>query len=527
MKIQVRLAGFRLRSGDEVSIERSGVTCIVGANNVGKSQLLREIATRFTYADQASSIVVGDVDIDKQSVGPHEVEAFLRSYGVAQNTPPGQQMMYTSEHNGQHLSAHDFLLNYQASGTLQAAAPFFVWYASAGSLLGIASGSAPIGMGQSIATNPLGRLFRDGDLEAELSELSVASFDVPLTLDRINGDPRLKVGKPTLPAPPLDRPTREYADEVANLPDLESQGDGIKSFLGLAISVLAGSSQVLLIDEPEAFLHPSQARTLGRWLAKQAQDRDLQIVVATHDRDLLLGLLDAGESARVTILRLTRENQENHIHQLPPSEIAQVWGDPVLRYSNLLQGLFHGRAVICEADADCRFYGAVLDVLSQEQGLRARSDNTLFVPSGGKQRVARMANALGALGVDTWTILDFDILRQRNDLRGIVEAVGHSWTDPMNENYVRLATVANQLQLWTTLKHQGLQGVPAGEPSTAARELLSDLRRIGIAVVPVGEMEDLDRTSALHGSGWVTAMLEAGVHRTNTTVRDLLQPLLR
>lgn len=527
MKIQVRLAGIRLTGGDEVSIARAGVTCVVGGNNVGKSQLLREIATRFASADQASSVVVEDVQINKQDVGADEVDAFLRSYGVAQRTQPGQRQIYTSEHGGSHISAPDFLTLYQASGALQAVSQFFVWYASAGSLLGMASGSAPIGMGEPIATNPIGRLFRDGDLEAELSKLSISSFDVPLTLDRINGDARLKVGKPTLPAPPIDRPTREYSDEVANLPDLESQGDGIKSFLGLAISVLAGSSQVLLVDEPEAFLHPSQARTLGRWLAKQALDRDLQVIVATHDRDLLLGLLDAGESAGVTVLRLTRDGNDNRIHELPPAEIARVWGDPVLRYSNLLQGLFHRRVVICEADADCRFYGAVLDVLSQEQNLRSRSDNTLFVPSGGKQRVASMAKALGALGVDTWTILDFDVLRQRDDLRTIVESLGHGWSETMNANYVRLAEAVNQGQLWPTVKHQGLSGVPAGQANAAAADLVSALRHIGIVIVPVGEMEDFDKSSALHGSAWVTAMLEAGVHRTSAGARDLLRPLLQ
>lgn len=55
--VEVRLTGFRVSGGDEVALPRSGVTCIVGGNNVGKSQLLREIAARAIDVNQASSLV--------------------------------------------------------------------------------------------------------------------------------------------------------------------------------------------------------------------------------------------------------------------------------------------------------------------------------------------------------------------------------------------------------------------------------------------------------------------------------------
>ena len=143
-----------------------------------------------------------------------------------------------------------------------------------------------------------------GELEEELSTLAFEAFGISLTLDRVNTEVRLRVGQVVgIPVPPISHPTLAYADAVASLAALENQGDGIKSFLGLALTVLSTNVDLICVDEPEAFLHPAQARTLGRWLSRQATLRNIQILVATHDRDFVLGLLE-------TIPRISGHNRQ-------------------------------------------------------------------------------------------------------------------------------------------------------------------------------------------------------------------------
>jgi len=373
--------------------------------------------------------------------------------------------------------------------------------------------------------SPLGRLYRDGDLEARLSELAQRVFRQPLTLDRINGNLMLRVGKVNVPAPPLDHPTVEYADAVAALIPLDYQGDGLKSFIGIALHVMAGYQRIVLIDEPEAFLHPAQARALGRWLADATHYTDRQIIVATHDRDIVLGLLQA--ESPVAVARLTREGNESRISQLAEGDIASLWQDAVLRYSNLLEGLFHEVVVVCESDADCRFYGSVVDGLSAETDTTIAADEVLFVPSGGKERVGKLAKALSTIGVHTVALVDFDALRNEPTIREIVASVGGDW-EKVAPTYKRVSSTLgeNEGALWAYAKSHGLQALPPGNPTMDGHKLLRVLGEQRVLVVPVGEMEGFERSVGGKSGTWVTGMLERGLHLTNTDARSLLRSLV-
>lgn len=434
--------------------------------------------------------------------------------------------MYTSIHGGQNVSAEDFHTYWSGDQiSLGPATQFVAWQATAGGLSSyVSSGMGMPGMPS--GGHPLMRLWRDGALEAELSNLSKQTFGVGVTLDRVNGDVRLRVGEVSCDVPPLNRPTREYADAVAALPTMEAQGDGVKSFLGLALSVIAGQERLMIVDEPEAFLHPAQARALGRWLGREAVKRRRQVILATHDRDVILGLLDSGCTENTTVIRVTRTVDGMRLHQLAESNIAAVWADPVLRYSNVLQGLFHRRVVVCEGDADCRFYGAVLDDLAAAEGVRADADDTLFVPSGGKQRAATLVKALEQLGVVTVRIVDFDILRQRVDVKTLLEALGGAWSSDIDTRYVLVRDAMNRGQSWDQAKNQGVNAMPAGPVHVAATELLSLLVEQNLFVVPVGEMEDYDKSVSGHGAMWVSSMLAKGGHRVPGVARDLLKRTL-
>jgi hypothetical protein len=81
-----------------------------------------------------------------------------------------------------------------------------------------------------------------------------------------------------------DRVSPQYAKALGLLPQLNNEGDSIRSFVGAALAALVGTHPVMLIDEPEAFLHPPQARRLGSILAESATASSRQIILATGVR---------------------------------------------------------------------------------------------------------------------------------------------------------------------------------------------------------------------------------------------------
>ena len=67
----------------------------------------------------------------------------------------------------------------------------------------------------------------------------------------------------------------------------------MRSFASVILHLLAPNTQsVLLLDEPEAFLHPPQARLLGEFIAKERPKRacDCQKVLSSTSRPITTGI---------------------------------------------------------------------------------------------------------------------------------------------------------------------------------------------------------------------------------------------
>jgi hypothetical protein len=399
------------------------------------------------------------------------------------------------------------------SAYIGAAADFVIRRAPAGRLADYASGEMQGPQSPNRQNWGLEKVYSRGAVGKLIDDLMSQTFGDRVILDRANVPTQFRVGDPGVEPPPLDNPTDQYREAMARLPTLDTQGDGLRSFVGLATLLLAMRPQVALVDEPEAFLHPGQARAVGRWLSRAVAELDLQLLIATHDRDLLLGLMSEAGTG-VNVVRIARDSAGGaRLHQLPKDELDSLWQDPVLRYSNVLQGLFHRRVVICESDGDCRFFAAALDVASAEPSQRAAAEDTLFVPSGGKHRAATLARSLERLGVPTAVIADFDVLQERATLRGIVEAVGGLWGAELDALYVSVASRVNSSAGgWAALKNAGVNAFPSGASYSDLLEMLGRLEKLNVLVISVGEMEDLNKSIGVHGGKWVTEALAAGTH---------------
>ena len=171
------------------------------------------------------------------------------------------------------------------------------------------------------------------------------------------------------------------AGDLANAGEL--QGDGMVGFTGVLLSLLIENYSVYLIDEPESFLHPPQARILGTEIPELLDNR--QAFISTHSEHLLKGLLEAAPE-RIKVVRISREGNKNSFSIINTDDISKIWKDTLLRQSNVLQGLFYDAVVICESDSDCQFYSAILTYNKEQMSKR---DNTFFVYGSTKSRYWR------------------------------------------------------------------------------------------------------------------------------------------
>lgn len=197
--------------------------------------------------------------------------------------------------------------------------------------------------------------------------------------------------------------------------DLSELSDGVKSYVGLHATLLSRDYKVILIDEPEAFLHPPLARLLGYNLTNLATERNATIVAATHSPFFLMGCLEAQRST--TVVRLGYRNGIATARSLPAKELQKIMNDPLLRSTRVLSALFHQCAVVCEGASDQAFYDEINERLriasgnqvNESSGTYAR--DCLFINSQGKHTVSRLMGTLRRMGIPSAGIVDLDILK--------------------------------------------------------------------------------------------------------------------
>ena len=316
----------------------------------------------------------------------------------------------------------------------------------------------------------------------------------------------------------------------------------MRSFVGCILHAFTSPAFIHLLDEPEAFLHPPHAKLLASLLARSITT-NRQLIIATHSGDFLRGLLDANVVS-LRVIRLTRDGSVNHVHELDGNSIRTLWADPVLRFSNVLDAIFHGGVVICEADSDCRFYSAILGAVLEKRG--EISPDVMFAASGGKDRMPILIQALRQLGVKIRVIADFDVLRDEETLFAIIRTLGgdsnlveplwrqlknnvQSQTPPLSVNQVReqitsildenaTASVSDRTvekikqalkatSPWHYAKLAGVNALASGQPRAKLDELLHYLKNYGLFVVHCGEIERFVPSIGTHGPKWVAQAL--------------------
>lgn len=353
-------------------------------------------------------------------------------------------------------------------------------------------------------------LLRDDEKRRELRRIVYQAFDKYLVVDPTAlATLRLRLSAKEPSSIQEERGIDDRAvkfHEAAQPIDLAS--DGIKAFTGIMTEIIAGDPKIILIDEPEAFLHPAVSHKLGKEIAIKSRSQEKNLFVSTHSSRFVMGCIQSG--VPVNIVRLTYRDNVSTARILSNEKIVTLMRNPLLRSTGVLEGLFYEFVVVTESDTDRAFYQEI-----NERLLRYKPDwgipNCLFLNAQNKQTVPTILNPLRKMGIPAVGIVDIDVLKDG----------GRNWTKFLDGGFIPEAQQHSLASLRSTIstkfcdsdkdmKRDGGIDILTRENKEAANNLFEQLEEYGIFVVRKGELETWlpELGASGHGPKWLVDVFE-------------------
>lgn len=414
-KYTYRINSLKLKKG--VPFTPGRINVFVGANNCGKTQLLKDMLGYIT-GSKTSSVILDEVDI----AYPETWEDFKESYEMnITETAHGKQLRLISptldsDPSGPTMTdLEDALERYLKSNKSlfrSNTGTGMVTYLNTDNRLRLAmSQTVQKDLQNRGPKNVLEALYVAGiESTMKVRECIKRIFNTDVYLDTSNlGMIQYRVGTDFSPIPENSQAAYK---ELIQFPLLDEQGDGLRSVLGMVSALVSLKKPIILLDEPEAFLHPPQALQLGEIISDLVGESQ-QIFIATHSADFLRGLI--GTSKDAVIVRIERSpNDDANARVLDSATLNQIVTDPLLSSSRVLEGMFYKGAVATEADADAVFYQRLFQKIGA-------SDEIHFVNAHNKQTLKKIINPYQKLGIKFAMIADADVIRDTREFKDILE----------------------------------------------------------------------------------------------------------
>jgi hypothetical protein len=353
--------------------------------------------------------------------------------------------------------------------------------------------------------------FHDNEKRMEIRRITKEAFGLSFVVDPTNlGKFRIRLSSRPPDSELEERGIHAAAIAFHNEAQLiDDASDGIKAFTGILTEVIAGDPKILLIDEPEAFLHPALAHKLGNELARAAAGSDKRLFISTHSPSFVMGCIQSGSP--VNIVRFTYRNRAATARILPSEDILSLMRNPLLRSTGVLGALFYESVIVTESDTDRAFYEEI-----NERLLRYKPEwgtpNCLFLNAQNKQTVQTIIRPLRQLGIPAAAIVDVDVLKEGGKpWKALIDAVGVPELSQGALSTHRAAILRALDASGKDMKRDGGISILEGTEKESAESLLATLAEHGLFVVPGGELESWLKNLGVtgHGPNWLIAAFEA------------------
>ena len=500
---------------NEVEIPINAVTIFVGPNNSGKSKILKEIDGFCRNGlKNTQNLLIEEIGLDafeekdalkeitKNTFKPKPADVALPDHiffgDAAHRTQIRKDSLlkWLTEKNGNSSNFCQYYLRYKTLLLNGQTRLGLIEDQEAGNL-------------QAIPVSSLQVLLKSDDLREKVRSIIFEALGNYFVIDPTNlGKLRIRMSS-RLPNPISEE--RGIGDDAVRFHSeaihINECSDGVKAFIGIISEIYAGDPRVLLIDEPEAFLHPPLAFKLGRELSRAAAESNKRIFASTHSANFIMGCIHSGVD--INIVRLTHRNGESTARILPKLELVALMRNPLLRSVGVLSGLFYECVIVVEGDTDRAFYQEINErMLSSNSGRGIQ--NCLFLNAQNKQTIHQIIKPLRKLGIPAIGIVDIDIIKEGGSVWtnflscGNIPEIEHQ---PLGQQRAKINEKFDKCGI--DMGKVGLKGLQPAD-AEGANTLFDRLSKNGLFVVRNGELETWLSTyqDCSKKSEWLVSMFE-------------------
>jgi putative AbiEii toxin of type IV toxin-antitoxin system len=526
---QPLLESITLRSGpaglmEPLVLKPASVNVFVGPNHSGKSLLLREIQLGFQDPEQSPHRKV----LREVTFTPFEetrratLAAEITAAAKPSPTRAESNVVLKKAHWSQEFSRQHFenmlqeLPQIRDPGQHRYLRKFFLTDAllmlgGAERLNMLQPTKRDLPQAQSHYVHILSRLFYSDVKRETVQAIVDDAFRCYLVIDPLGENFEAKIST-ARPAKGIERSlTDEAVTYFTAAVPMNMMSDGVRAFCGSICAVVASDAQVILIDEPEAFLHPALCVKLAKELCKRARQNGQQLFIATHSAPFLMGCIQAGID--LNIIRLTYRDNIATSRVLPQQNVVPLMRQPLLRSIGALTGIFYESVVVTEADSDRAFYDEVNHRCLNVNDSRGIPD-ALFLNAQNWQTTARIIGPLRALGIAAAAIIDIDFLLESKSegFQNLIEAAGVPPSSRTALGQLRGELHKILKPQSEELKRRGIECV-SGAEKRDLQNFIDQLAKVGVFVVPTGELEcwlpNLPRVQWAGKNEWLLRTFEA------------------
>ena len=344
-------------------------------------------------------------------------------------------------------------------------------------------------------------LLKDEKLLKQLSKNIWEVFGIKIGFDDLRqGRRSLRILPPRSPSRKLEEVKRATIWRETS-PLIREQGDGLRAYLKLVFNVFDEFYKIMIIDEPEAFLHPPQRRALGEILAKTAISNNKQLFVATHDAEFIKGVLigsshnrDGKNSNDVSVFRTTINEEKRAINSCNLQTVSKyVENNQKIqrvesnKYSEeFLSSLFYRKTILVEDEFDKFFYERYSSLYMKTDEIM----NINYIGLNGKSKIKHVFEQMYNLGLNVACIVDIDFLINYNDVPNYIRLVDEVLHDKHVAFVQTYANMKEKDKFKDNLKRNGIKSLEKDEEKyKKAKEIIELYTKHGIFIVDVGEVE--------------------------------------
>jgi ABC-type cobalamin/Fe3+-siderophores transport system ATPase subunit len=509
---------------EPIELEPTSITVFVGPNNSGKSQVLIELEDWSRAGGHQDSVIIDDVLF--AAMTREQVLGEIQALKTSETTLGRPDIVTLRQSIGTEkrqiylegvIEAAQDPITHRGPSAFAELRRFFTLRLDGQTRLNLLKDSKAGDLQEDFTSSTLEKLFRNNDLRTQVRQIINDAIGRYLVIDpTLLGQLRVRFSNRAPASEGEERGITAEAVAFHRAADpIAKVSDGIRAFAGIITTLIAGDPKVILIDEPEAFLHPALAMKLGKEMGRSANDPNKRLFVSTHSASFIMGCIQSGSP--INIVRLTYKDGIGTTRVLEPNKLLHLMRNPMLRSTGVIEGLFFEAVVVTEADADRAFYQEVNERLRSTGDSRG-INNCLFLNAQNKQTVWDIVQPLRELGIPAVGIIDLDMVKDQGTNFGkimkgaFVPEVQHSsmgqLRGQLNQKFNEVTLPAGK----TTWKNLGGINLLGQADKQGANNFFDQLEQYGVFVVRVGELEDWLPSlgvSASNKKEWLPAVFTA------------------